>query len=357
MKNKKNMKELIMANRKIFHLTIWLILGLFVVTSSLFAGDPARVGTAAGTQLLVPVGARDLAMGGSNIATSRGVDAIYWNPAGLSSMKNTATGILSTMELLGDVRVNYLGLGFQVGKVGVLGVTVKSLDFGDIPETTVFDPDGASGRTFSPTFVTTGLTYARSLTDRIKVGLTGNLIYEGIPRASGTAFAFDIGLQYNDLGSLPGFNLGVVVKNIGTELSYGGSAFTTEVPLEGQSETQFVNKIPSTDELPAKFELGLSYRRTVAEDNNLIFAGVFENYNLGNDQFKFGLEYMYRDLIALRGGYMLLNDVDSADQLNRFTLGVGLHYQFNQVDFGFDYTYRDSQYFDANNMFAFTFGF
>ena len=357
MKNKQNMKELIMANRKIFHLTIWLILGLFVVTSSLFAGDPARVGTAAGTQLLVPVGARDLAMGGSNIATTRGVDAIYWNPAGLSSMKSLATGVLSTMQMFSDVRVNYLGLGFQVGKVGVLGVTVKAIDFGDIPETTVFDPDGASGRTFAPTFVTTGLTYARSLTDRIKVGLTGNLIYEGIPRATGTAFAFDIGLQYSDLGGLPGVDMGVVVKNIGTELTYSGSAFTTEIPLEGQAETQFVNKIPTSDELPAMFELGLSYRRTIAEENNLVFAGVFENYNLGNDQFKFGLEYQYRDLIALRGGYLLLNAVDSENQLNRFTLGIGLHYQFSQVDFGFDYTYRDSQYFDGNNMFAFTFGF
>jgi hypothetical protein len=332
-------------------------LGLFVATSSLFAGDPARVGTAAGTQLLIPVGARDLAMGGSNIATTRGVDAIYWNPAGLSNMRSTATGVLSTMELFSDLRVNYLGLGFQAGKIGVLGVSVKSIDFGDIPETTVFDPDGASGRTFSPTFVTTGLTYARGLTDRIMVGLTGKLIYEGIPRASGTAFAFDIGLQYRDLGSLPGFDFGVTVKNIGTELTYGGSAFTNEIPVEGQSETQFVNLIPSSDELPAKFELGLSYHRTIAEENHLIFAGVFENYNLGNDQFRFGLEYMFRDLVALRGGYLLLNDVETENQLNRFTLGIGLHYQFSQVDLGFDYTYRDSQYFDANNMFAFTFGF
>ncbi|UCF65532.1 MAG: PorV/PorQ family protein [bacterium] len=346
-----------MANRKIFHFTIWVILSLFVVTSSLYAGDAARVGTAAGTQLLVPVGARDLAMGGSNIATTRGVDAIYWNPAGLSSMKNTATGVLSTMKVFSDIQVNFLGLGFRAGKVGVIGISVKSFDFGDIPETTVFDPDGSSGRQFSPTFVTTGLTYSRLLTDRIQVGLTGNLIYEGIPRASATAFAFDIGLQYRDLGSLPGFDFGVVVKNIGTELSYGGSAFTTEVPIAGQAETQFVNRLPSSDELPAKFELGVSYRRTVAEDNNLIFAGVFENYNVGNDQFKFGLEYMFRDLIALRGGYLLMNDVETEEQLNRFTLGVGLHYQFNQVDFGFDYTYRDSQYFDGENLFALTFGF
>lgn len=346
-----------MTNRKIFHSTIWLIVGLFVFMSPLFAGDAARVGTAAGTQLLIPVGARDLGMGGANIAATRGVDAIYWNPAGLSNMENTATGVLSTMQIFNDISVSYLGLGFKAGKVGVIGVSVKSLGFGEIRETTVFDPDGASGRTFSPTFVTTGLTYARLLTDRIQVGLTGKLVYESIPRASASAFAFDIGLQYRDLGSLPGVDFGIVVKNIGTEMKYAGSAFTTEIPVTGQNETQFVDRIPSSDELPAKIEFGVSYRRTIAEDNNLVFVGAFENYNLGNDQFRFGAEYMFRDLIALRGGYLLLNDVEGADQLNKFTLGVGLHYRLSQFDFGFDYTYRDSQYFDGENLFSLTFGF
>lgn len=346
-----------MTNRRIFHFTIWLTVVLFGALSALYAGDAARIGTAAGTQLLVPVGARDLAMGGSSIATTTGVDAIFWNPSGLAGLKSTAMGTISTMQIFNDINVNYLGLGFKAGRLGVLGVSVKSIDFGDIKETTVTDPDGLSGRTFSPTFVTTGVTYARMLTDRIQVGVNGKLIYESIPRASATAFAFDIGLQYRDLGNISGVDFGIVVKNIGTDMKYDGSAFTTQAFETGVSQSQFFNRIPSSDELPAKIELGVSYRNTIAENNNLMVSGVFENYNLGRDQFRFGAEYMFRDLIALRGGYILVNDAKSEDVEYKFTAGVGLHYNLNNVDFGFDYSYRDSQYFDGNNMFSLTFGF
>jgi hypothetical protein len=346
-----------MTNRRIFHFTIWLTLLVFAALTALYAGDAARVGTAAGTQLLVPVGARDLAMGGSSVATTRGVDAIYWNPAGLASMRSTATGVVSTMQMFNDINVNYLGLGFKAGRLGFLGVSVKSMDFGDIKETTVSDPDGLSGRTFSPTFVTTGLTYARMLTDRIQVGLNGKLIYESVPRASATAFAFDIGLQYRDLGNISGVDFGVVVKNVGTDLQYSGSAFTTSAFETGVTQSQFFNRIPSSDELPAMIELGVSYRNTIAENNNLIVAGVFENYNLGKDQFRFGAEYMFKELLALRGGYIMVNNAKSEDVEYSFTAGVGLHYNLNNVDFGFDYTYRDSQYFDGNNLFSLTFGF
>jgi hypothetical protein len=346
-----------MTNRRIFHFTIWLTLLIFSALSAVYAGDAARVGTAAGTQLLVPVGARDLAMGGSNVATTRGVDAIYWNPAGLASMRSTATGVISTMQIFNDINVSYLGLGFKAGRLGFLGVSIKSMNFGDIKETTASDPDGISGRTFSPTFVTTGLTFARMLTDRIQVGVNGKLVYESVPRASATAFAFDIGLQYRDLGNISGVDFGVVVKNIGTEMQYTGSAFTTSAFETGVTQSQFFNRIPSSDELPAKIELGVSYRNTIAENNNLVVAGVFENYNLGKDQFRFGAEYMFKDLLALRGGYIMVNDAKTEDVEYNFTAGVGLHYNLNNVDFGFDYTYRNSQYFDGNNLFSLTFGF
>jgi len=346
-----------MTNRRIFHFTIWLTLLVFAALSAVYAGDAARVGTAAGTQLLVPVGARDLAMGGSSVALTKGVDAIFWNPAGLASMKSMATGVVSTMQIFNDINVNYLGLGFKAGRVGMLGVSIKSMSFGDIKETTVSDPDGLSGRTFSPTFVTSGLTYARMLTDRIQVGLNGKLIYESIPRASATAFAVDIGLQYRDLGNISGVDFGVVVKNIGTEMKYSGSAFTTSAYETGVSQSQYFNRIPSSDELPAMIELGVSYRNTIAEDNNLVVAGVFENYNLGKDQFRFGAEYMFKELIALRGGYILVNDAETEDVEYNFTAGLGLHYILGTVDFGFDYTYRNSQYFDGNNLFSLTFGF
>lgn len=346
-----------MTNRKIFNFTIWLTLAFFVAISAVYAGDDSRIGTSAGTQLLVPVGARDLAMGGASIATTHGVDAIYWNPAGLAYLEGVSSCVLSTMQIFNDIRVNYLGLGFKAGRLGQLGVSIKNFSFGEIKETTITDPDGIAGRTFSPTFVTAGLTYARLLTDRIKVGLSGKLIYENIPRASATAFAFDIGLQYRDLGNLPGVDFGIVLKNIGTELKYSGSAFTTRAVEQGVAQTQFFDRIAASDELPAQFQLGVSYRRTVAEDNNFIVSGVFENYNLGNDHFSFGAEYMFRDLVALRGGYFLVPNVETEDILYRFTAGIGLHYKLQNIDLNIDYTYRDSQYFNGNNLFSLTFGF
>jgi hypothetical protein len=340
-----------MRNKKIYSLLIWLTLALLIGTVPAFAGDDARIGTAGGVQVLVPVGARDLAMGGSNVANTAGVDAIYWNPAGLSRMKGTAAGAFSTMSIFNDIHVNYLALGFKAGAFGNLGVSLKSFSFGDIPETTIDDPDGLSGRTFSPTFVTAGLTYARRLTDAIQVGFTGKLIYESIPRASGSAFAFDMGIQYNQLGGIPGLAIGLTVKNIGTNLTYKGSGLIT------QTTSEYLDRIASNDQLPAVIELGVGYQRTITEENNLLISGVFLNNNFGNDNYKFGAEYNFRDLFALRGGYLLYENTNTSDVLYRFTLGAGLHYNVSGTDLTFDYTYRDSQYFDGNNLFSVGIGF
>jgi hypothetical protein len=308
-------------------------------------------------QTKVPVGARDLAMGGANIANTVGLDAIYWNPAGLSSMKNNAAGVFSTMSIFNDINVNYVAIGLRMGRLGSMGVSLKAFDFGDIPVTTTEDPDGASGRTFSPTFVTTGLTYSRLLTDAIQVGFTGKLIYESIPRASASAFAFDAGIQYHELGGIPGFSIGLTVKNIGGNMTYQGSALTTQASTGSLGQNEFVDRIASSDQLPAMVELGAGYKRLIAENNTVTVSGLFLNNNFGNDAFKIGGEYMFQDLIALRGGYLLENNTAAEDNLYRFTAGVGLHYNLGGSDVTFDYTYRDSQYFDGNNLFSLRIGF
>ncbi|RMG28367.1 MAG: hypothetical protein D6732_18895 [Methanobacteriota archaeon] len=104
-------------------------------------------------------------------------------------------------------------------------------------------------------------------------------------------------------------------------------------------------------------ELGLGYRYNINEQNSFILNGNFVNNNFGNDDYKFGAEYNYNDLIALRGGYLMTQDVNSEDQLYTFTLGVGLHYKFGTTDLALDYAFRDSQYFDGNNLFQLTIGF
>ncbi len=319
---------------------------------SLYAGDGARTGTAGGEQLRVPVGARDLALGGSNVAYTSGLDAIYWNPAGFSSMTSHAAGTFSTMTIFNDINVNYMAIGVQAGRFGTIGFSLKTFDFGDIPFTTNEDMDGASGRTFSPTFLTGTVTYSRKLTDAIQVGFSGKFVSERVPRANGSAFAVDVGIQYHELGGISGLSMGLAVKNIGTDMQYSGSAF-----LQKDVQGNFRDIPTASFQLPATVELGVGYKRNINEQNSVILNGNFVNNNFGNDNYKVGAEYNYNDLIALRGGYLFAQNTNSDDQLYTFTLGVGLHYKFGNTDLAFDYAFRDSQYFDGNNLFQLTIGF
>lgn len=345
-----------MNRKKLFLILTMFTLVVFVGSLPLYGGDVARTGTAGGVQVQVPVGARSLAMAGANVADVQGLEAIYWNPAGLGTFKGKAAGTLSTMQIFNDINVNYLALGVNMGRLGALGFSLKAFDFGDIPVTTNQDMDGLSGETFAPTFVTTGLTYSKRLTDAISVGITSKIILESIPRASATAVAFDMGIQYLSLGGINGLSMGLAVKNIGTSMQYTGSAFLVQAKDAGSALDDF-REIPTAKaNLPATVELGLGYRYNIAEDNSLLFSGNFQNENFGQDAFRFGLEYGYSDFVALRAGYVK-QDVDSENQLYSFTAGLGLHTTLGTTDLSFDYAYRDSQYFDGNNLFSLTIGF
>lgn len=345
-------------NRKKISLTIALIgLVVFLGLLPLYGGDPARLGTAGGVQVQVPVGPRSLAMAGANIANVQGLEALYWNPAGLGIMEFNAGGTVSTMEMFNDIRVNYLALGVKAGRLGSIGFDIKAFDFGDIPVTTNQDMDGESGQTFSPTFMTAGLTYAKRLTDAISFGVTGKLIYESIPRANATAFAFDMGIQYHNLGGISGVSMGLAVKNIGSSMQYTGSAFLVQAQDAGAAANNFRTIPTASHNLPATIELGLGYRRNFNEDNSILLSGNFLNENFGDDALRFGVEYSYSTFLALRGGYNYVSNVDSDAQLYDFTAGVGLKATLGATNLAFDYAFRNTQYFDNGNLFALTIGF
>lgn len=345
-----------MNYKKIFLMIVVMVLIGGIAGLPLYGGDPARVGTAGGVQVQVPVGPRNLAMAGANIANVQGLEAIYWNPAGLGAMGFNAGGTVSTMTIFNDIDVNYLALGVDMGRLGTLGFSLKAFDFGDIPVTTNQDMDGESGETFAPTFVTTGLTYSKRLTEAISVGLTAKLIHESIPRASATAGALDIGIQYHQLGGISGLSMGVAVKNIGTDIKYTGSAFLRDARDAGSAGNNFREVPTASHNLPATIELGLGYKYNLAETSSLLFSGNFQNENYGEDLYRLGAEYSFNNLIALRGGY-LMSAVDSDDELYTFSLGVGLHSKVGGADLALDYAFRDVQYFDGTNLFSLTVGF
>jgi hypothetical protein len=322
-----------------------------ILLAPLSAGDTDRTGTAGAMQLLVPVGARAMAMGGSNIATTTGIDAIYWNPAGLAKSEYRFSSAVSTFTIFNDIHLNYFAFGAKAGNLGHFGFSIKAFDIGSIPVTTLEDYDGELGVTYSPTMMTMAGTYSRLLTNTISVGLNTKLIYESIPGASASAVAFDIGIQYRNLGGIAGLDFGVVMNNIGTNLEYSGSRLLVKADEQGAYYSDYRTRPVASNDLPANIELGMGYTRMVAENQELNTSMVFKSNNYGYDNYRLGAEYAYNKQFFVRGGYTYDMSIDSDARLYGVTFGAGMMYKMGGVNMYFDYVFRPVQYFNAENMF------
>jgi hypothetical protein len=349
-------------------LLIGVMMAVMVNSLSAQEGRNKRVGTAAATELLIPVGARDLAMGGASLATTSGVDAIYWNPAGLARQSGSAEGMFSTLSYLADIKVNYGAVGINFSGFGTVGISVKALDFGDVPLTTNDDPENTSGRSFTPTFLTLGVTYSRAFTDAITFGTSLKLISEKMARVNGNGFAIDLGVQYHSIGGLKGLDLGVAMKNIGPQVKFDGSGLLREgTATNGDRPEQFYSSKAATFELPSSVELGLAYSRKMNETMTLGVNGTFANNNLGLDGYRGGAELAYTGEkigFAARGGMELspdagqdLNNNVIDDSIFGPTFGFGLNYKAPGIALTLDFAYRQTDFFDSNKMFSLKFGF
>ncbi len=340
-------------------LLVLVALSLVWVDGSAHAAGYNRAGTAAAPELLIPVGARDMALGGASIANTAGIQALHWNPAGYARTDASASAMFSTMSYLADINVNYLAAGARFGSFGALAVSLKALDIGAIPVTTESQPDGTGG-TLSPTFFALGLTYARELTDRIALGSTVHYISNSMSRVSASSVSFSAGLQYLNLGNIPGLDMGVAIKHIGQRMRFEGSGLLYRGSLLQQSRSPAFYKVEaSSADLPSTFEIGLGYRYPLAELGQLNFGTIFQHNNYTYDEYRAGVEYVYNRFLAVRGGFTYAADAASDTYPFGTSFGLGLDVGRGGMlrEARIDYAYTAADHFDALNTLTFQVGF
>lgn len=347
-----------MLNR-VFTKSIILILFTFLAFD-VFAGGGKRNGTAGAQELLIPVSARGLALSGAYVAGIEGIDAMFYNPAGVSASSNSVDAMFSYMNYIAGIGNSYAAISMNYEGFGSLALSFRTLDFGEIPVTTESDPYG-TGATFSPTFVIAGVTYANALTDRIRVGVNLNLISEQIMSTSATGFAFDAGVQYKGLAGIDGLMFGVSLKNLGAKMKYDGANLLRKA-TEDQNVTprglQFYKIAAAEFELPSQLEIGLAYETNFSSSLKGLVATSFQNNNFSNDEYKVAGELSYDDFLFARAGYTYVNE--NSNNTDQFlfgpTFGVGLKVN-SGVNITIDYAYRAVDYFDANHIFSVKLGF
>lgn len=333
-----------------------IILTLFLVVNIGFSGPRNKLGTSAAPELLIPVGSIGTSLGGSNLANLTGVDAIYWNPAGLASLNSPKAEVLFSHSIyFADMNMQYLAVGTSIGTLMNLGVSIRSLNIGDIIQTTEIQPDG-TGTIFKPTYIIADLTLAKQMTDKIRFGTNVKLISESVADVSATGFALDFGIQYK--GGNTGLAFGIAIKNLGPSMSFNGSGLDRTITNVNQ-QTSVQRVILQDFDLPTSLELGVSYSANLGKKNFVNLSTSFNNSSFTSDEYRFGLEYNWNSILYLRGGANVFPDKQTDEALFGPTFGVGLKYPFGGMSVGFDYAYRHvtESAFQQNQYFTLSLGF
>ena len=228
-----------------------------VVLGSILVAQSSRMGSASSTQLLVVPSAKHLSGGGA-VASAQGMDAIFWNPAGLAVSENNIDAIFSNRQYIADISNSFFGVATTFGEYK-MGVNVRTFNMGDIDETTVYFPDG-TGQVFTPNFSILGASVARKLTENTSVGLNANLIREGFGRVSATGVAYDFGVQHKGLAGLENLEVGFALKNFGQPMKYDGEGLGVFATASGSDRPEDYYKVDAASfDLPFVFDMGLKY--------------------------------------------------------------------------------------------------
>lgn len=342
--------------KNLYRITYSIVLSV-LFPALLIAGNNDRAGSAGSTELLINPWARSSGLGGMNTSMVRGVEAMNANAGGLAFTKKTEVIFSYTNWLKGsDVSINAFGLSQKVGASGVLGISVMSMDYGDISTTTNDKPDGGLG-TFSPKFLNFALAYGKEFSNSIHGGFVVRGIQQSIADIKAQGFSLDAGIQYTS-GDEEQLKFGIALRNVGPDLTLRGDGLSYDFtdPATGQNVEGYRKSMYY--QIPSLLNIGLSYDFRIAEGHRLTALGNFTSNSFSNDLVGFGLEYGFRKFLMLRGGYNSEKDnlysSKSPSVYNGTTFGATFEVPLNDkgATFGIDYSYRVTHVFDGTHAFG-----
>jgi len=327
---------------KIFILTV-LLLGLF---NPAMNADLKKVAQAGYQFLKIDADARAAAMGGANLLAGTGASSMFYNPAGMTELSGNVDLFGTQTYWIADISYFTFGVTKDLGKVGVIGFSMQTADYGKIIGTRVDDsPENTAG------FIETGnvqvgasamgISFARRLTDRFAVGvqvkyvsqnLGETLMPDGMKSNKTNGLAYDFGTLYYP--GVKSFRFGMGIRNFAKDFKYEDDSFS----------------------LPLTFTIG------AALDATDFYGGIGENHDLlievdashprdYTERIHLGWEYGYRKMLYLRSGYKSNHDTEG------LSLGFGLRIPLAAFQAKLDYSYTNAGDFSPVSRFSVGFFF
>lgn len=299
-----------------------------------------KVGTTSFQFLKIIPEARGTSMAGAYTSVSSNSDALFWNPALITEIKDVDVSA-SYLDYLLDVSHQSITAVYTIESIGTFGImgmmnqmgAIKETDARNLyydSETGTYNP-GLTGNSFTPGFFVLGLSYARKITDKFSFGMTAKYANEDLVYADASQFMFDFGLLYKT--GYKSLQLGASIRHFGPKVKFVSKSYalpqTLNVGLSGYLIDRENGILSDMENHQLLLSFDLSQTRDHAQQTLL------------------GLEYGLFNMIFIRGGYKFNFDEEG------LTFGGGV----NISGFRVSYSYNDfGEYFDAIHRITVAFG-
>jgi len=221
------------------------------------------------------------------------------------------------------------------------------MNFGDIPITTVENPEGNIGF-FSPRTNIFNVGYARKFSSSISGGINFKVISESISNMKANGIAIDAGIRYVT-GEEDQLKFGITLKNVGPVMRYSGDGLAQQVEYTSTGFIASLEERSATFEMPSLLCIGGSYDFIFNENNKLNLALGFTANSFSNDQYRIGMDYgMTNEKMAfnLRAGYVYEKNLLNVENRSNALIGPSAGFSIdalvgkNKTALGLEYCAR-----------------
>lgn len=287
-------------------------------------------GKYAGEFMAIGIGGRPLGMGGTFVAVANDITAGYYNPAGLANLNYPQISLMHAEHFGNLVNYDYGSVAIPYGTDMSFGISAMRLGVDGIPDTrnALYDANGDgivdinSGdrldysliEEFSNQDWVFYLTFAKRHSDNFYWGANVKIIRRDIAEFGATGIGFDVGALYTPVENL---YLGANIQDVTTTLvawNTGRNELVTPTAKVGAA--YMLHILGGTITTAVDFDVRFENRRSSAYGN--LGPVSFDSHA--------GLEYTFKNLFSIRGGY---NDV------KQFTVGAGVKLPKLNIDYSF----------------------
>jgi len=309
-------------------------------------------------------GAQILNLGGGTRAASLGdafsaiegdVISTFWNPSGLSGLKETQTILSYTdyKDLFGDASEGlYYALfagASHFEDAGTIGVSLQVQGQGTIQVTT--DSPEVLREEHLGTNWALSLSYADQLSEGLAAGISGKIIRQRLAQYGGRAYAIDFGIQYNFPSAPLPIRVAATIQNWGTRIKFKDENQSDPLPRVFRSGAAITLLNVEYHKLRFVADLTAEIDKLREDDEKGVEVFLEQNPNMTRSQLmsergvglhalewrhlhkSFGVEYSLGKLIFLRAGYKKEPGINLPGFSDHLTYGLGFRVYFGQLDY------------------------